>query len=81
MANLDWALRQNIEDAFRRFELSLAEQLSEAIEETGQVMRIALAKRSARSAEVATLVAQAEQSIAALSGALAGLESARFSAD
>ena len=76
VANLDWALRQNIEDAFRRFELSLAEQLSEAIEETRQVMQIALAKRSARSAEVATLVAQVEQSIAALSAALDGLESA-----
>ncbi len=79
VANLDWALRQNIEDAFRRFESSLAEQLSEAIEETRQVMQIALAKRSARSTEVATLVAQAEQSITALSAALDRLQSARFS--
>ena len=47
VANLDWALRQNVEDAFRRFESSLAEQLSEAIEETQQVMQIALEKRSA----------------------------------
>ena len=78
VANLDWALRQNVEDAFRRFESSLAEQLSEAIEETRRVMQIALEKRSARSSEVASLVAQAEQSIAALFAALAGLENAKF---
>jgi hypothetical protein len=79
VANLDWALRQNVEDAFRRFESSLAEQLSEAIDETRRVMQIALEKRSARSSEVASLVAQAEQSIAALSAALAGLDNAKFS--
>ena len=78
VANLDWALRQNVEDAFRRFESSLAEQLSEAIDETQRVMQIALEKRSARSSEVASLVAQAEQSIAALFAALAGLENAKF---
>ncbi len=78
VANLDWALRQNIEDAFRRFELSLAEQLSEAVQKTQLVMQIALEKRSARSSEVGSLVARMEQSIAALSAALAGLETARF---
>jgi Dynamin family len=76
VANLDWALRQNVEDAFRRFESSLAEQLSEAIQETRRVMQIALEKRIARSSEVGSLVAQTEQSIAALTAALAGLQNA-----
>ena len=59
IANLDWAsLRQNIEDAFRRFETSLTEQLFRASEETRQAMEIALQKRSARSAEVGALIAE-----------------------
>jgi hypothetical protein len=78
VANLEWALRQNIEDAFRRFESSLAKQLSGAVQETRSVMQIALEKREARSSEVGSLVAQAEQSVAALSAVLEGLEAARF---
>ena len=78
VANLDWALRQNVEDAFRRFESSLAEQLSAAVQATRQVMQIALEKRSVRSSEVSSLVAQAEQSIVALSAVLEGLETAKF---
>ena len=78
VANLDWALRQNVEDAFRRFESSLAEQLSEAVQETRRVMQVALEKRSERSSEVSSLVAQTEQSIAALTAALAGLEAAKL---
>ena len=76
VANLEGALRQNIEDAFRRFQSSLTDQLSEAVEETRRVMQIALDKRSARSSEVGALVAQTEQAIAALAAALSGLESA-----
>ncbi len=78
VANLDWALRQNVEDAFRRFESSLAEQISAAVQATRQVMQIALEKRSVRSSEVSSLVAQAEQSIVALSAVLEGLETAKF---
>ncbi len=63
VANLDWALRQNVEDAFRRFESSLAEQLSAAVQVTRPVMQIALERRSVRSSEVSSLVAQAEQSL------------------
>jgi tRNA U34 5-carboxymethylaminomethyl modifying GTPase MnmE/TrmE len=76
VANLDWTLRQNVENAFRRFESSLAEQLSEALEETRRAMQIALEKRSARSSEVGSLVAQTERSIAALTAALEGLQNA-----
>ena len=78
VANLDWALRQNVEDAFRRFEASLTRQLSGAVEETRRVMQIALEKRSARSSEVSSLVAEAEQSIAALSAVVHGLETADY---
>ena len=74
VANLDWALRQNVEDAFRRFEDSFARQLSQALAETRQAMQIALQKRSARSAEVGALVAQSEQSTAALTGVLNDLK-------
>ena len=78
VANLEWALRQNIEDAFRRFESSLTKQLSSAVEETRQVMQIALEKRTARSSEVSALVAQAAHSIAALSAVLEGLDTTHF---
>ena len=76
VANLDWALRQNVEDAFRRFEDSFARQLSQALEETRQAMQISLQKRSARSAEVGALVAQSEQSITALTSVLNELKAA-----
>ncbi len=76
IANLDWALRQNVEDAFRRFENSFARQLLQALEETRQAMQIALQKRSARSAEVGALVTQSEQSTSALSGILNELKAA-----
>ena len=78
VSNLDWALRQNVEEAFRRFESALAKQLSAAIDETRRVLQIALEKRSARSEEVSAFVAQAEQSIAALSAVVVNLESARL---
>jgi hypothetical protein len=74
VANLDWALRQNVEDAFRRFEDSFARQLSQALAETQQAMQIALQRRSASSAEVGALVAQSEQSTAVLTSALNDLK-------
>lgn len=76
VANLDWALRQNVEDAFRRFENSFALQLSQALKETRQVMQIALQKRSARAAEVGDFVAQSEQSTTALARVLRDLKCA-----
>jgi ribosome biogenesis GTPase A len=76
VANLDWALRQNVEDAFRRFENSFALQLSQALNETRQALQIALQKRSARAAEVGDLVAQSEQSTTALARVLSDLKDA-----
>jgi len=41
VASLDWALRQNIEDSFRRFESSLSEQLDLALRATRQALQLA----------------------------------------
>jgi len=76
VANLEWALRQNIEDAFRRFQTSLAKQLSGTVEETRGVLQTALEKRLARTSEVSALVAETEESIATLSAILEGLQRA-----
>ena len=78
VANLDWALRQNVEEAFRRFEAALSRQLSAAIEETREVMQIALDTRSAKFEEVSSLIAQTQQSIAALSAVVENLELAKL---
>jgi GTPase Era involved in 16S rRNA processing len=74
VGNLDWALRQNVENAFRRFEDSFSRQLSQALEETRQAMQVALQKRSARSAEVGALVAQSEHSTAVLTSVVNDLK-------
>jgi GTP-binding protein EngB required for normal cell division len=66
VANLDWALRQNADDAFRRFEASLSQRLSEALDGTIQAMKTAVQRRSAMSAEVSDLAAQSEKTTKAL---------------
>ena len=73
VANLEWALRQNVEDACRRFEASLTQRLSEALNETRQAMETALQRRSQMSAEIGVLVAQSERTIRALKTILAEL--------
>ena len=78
VGNLDWALRQNIEDAFRRFEASLTQQLSRALGETRRVMRIALEKRTARSAEIAPRLAEVGRSIETLASVLQSLSATSF---
>ena len=52
LANLDWAIRQNLDDAFRRFESAFAEQLGCAVAATRQAMRIAIERRRARAEEM-----------------------------
>jgi GTPase Era involved in 16S rRNA processing len=42
VANLEWSLRQNIDNAFRRFEGELSERMSGAIDATRQAMEMAL---------------------------------------
>jgi GTP-binding protein EngB required for normal cell division len=74
VANLDWAMRQNIEDSFRRFEASLSGQLDQALKSTRQAMQLALARRAARSEAVKGDIDQATRSVTALSNILTELE-------
>ena len=74
VANLDWAMRQNIEDLFRRFESSLSAQLDQALKSTRQAMQLALARRAARSEAVKGDIDAANQSVTALSNILTELE-------
>jgi len=74
VANLDWAMRQNIEDSFRRFEASLSGQLDQALKSTRQAMQLALARRAARSEAVKGDIDLASRSVTALSNILTELE-------
>jgi GTP-binding protein EngB required for normal cell division len=74
VANLDWAMRQNIEDSFRRFESSLISQLDQAMNATRQAMQLALQRRAARSEAVKGDIDAASRSVTALSLILRELE-------
>jgi GTP-binding protein EngB required for normal cell division len=74
LANLDWAIRQNLEDAFRRFESSLDEQLGRALAATRQAMHIAIERRTARVEEVDEYVKDSANSVASLSDILRQLQ-------
>ena len=74
VANLDWALRQNIEDSFRRFETSLSEQLDQALQATRQALQLAQRRRAARSEAVEAEVEQADRCVTELSNVLAELQ-------
>ncbi|HMN70329.1 MAG TPA: dynamin family protein [Rhodoblastus sp.] len=53
VANLDWALRRNIEESLRRLQSTLSADLDSAIEATRQAMQIALRRRDDRSEAIA----------------------------
>lgn len=74
VANLDWAMRQNIEEAFRNFEADLAEQLDNALQVTREVLRLALDRHAAASEEGAVYIGGAERSVLALTQILTELE-------
>jgi hypothetical protein len=74
IANLDWAIRQNIEEGFRRFESSLSQQLGSALQATRQAMRIASELRTARVEEIDACVKESTRSIALLSDIFMELE-------
>jgi len=74
VANLDWALRQNIEDSFRRFESSLSEQLGLALQATRQALQLAQRRRAARSEAIEADVEQADRCVRELSAILAELQ-------
>jgi hypothetical protein len=63
VANLEWAMRQNIEDSFRRFESSLSDQLDQAMKATRQAMQLALQRRTARSEAIKADIEQANRSV------------------
>jgi GTP-binding protein EngB required for normal cell division len=75
LANLDWAVRQNLEDAFRRFESSLDEQLGRALAATREAMHIAIERRTARAEEMEDYVKDSARSVACLSNILDELQS------
>jgi predicted transcriptional regulator len=74
IANLDWAIRQNIEEGFRRFESSLTEELCSALLATRQAMLIASERRCARVEEIDAYVKESTCSIASLSDIYTELE-------
>ena len=74
IANLDWAMRQNIEDAFRDFESALSEQVEKALQATREALQLALDRHAAKSQEIGVYVREAERSVASLSEILAELQ-------
>lgn len=74
IANLDWAMRQNIEEGFRRFESSLSEQLGSALQATRQAMRVAIERRTARAAEIDAYAKESARSIASQSNIFTELQ-------
>ncbi len=74
VANLDWALRQNVEDSFRRFEASLSEQLDQALQATRQALQLAERRRAARSEAIEADVDEADRCARELSAILAELQ-------
>ncbi len=76
VANLDWAIRQNVDDAFRRFETSLDEQLGRALEATRQALHIALERRGAWAEKMDADIEELTRGIAALSSILEEIQQA-----
>jgi len=73
VANLEWSLRQNIEDSVRRFETLLTDQLGLALQATREALQIAQQKRATRSEAIEAEVAEAKRAIATLSAILSEL--------
>ena len=67
-------MRQNIEDSFRRFELSLSNQLDVPLKATRQAMQLVLQRRTARSAAIKVDIEQANCTVVELSDILAEVE-------
>ncbi len=75
VANLDWAIRENVEDSFRRFEFSLIEQLDSVLMATRQAMELAVVHRTTKAEEMDEQVKQSACSIAALTTIIRELQS------
>ena len=77
LSNLDWAIRANLEDAFRRFESSLAEQLGHVLHATRQAMQLAIERRTTRAEEMDEYVKESARSIASLTNIMSELQTTR----
>ena len=77
VANLEWSLRQNIEDSVRRFETLLSDQLGLALQATREALQIAQERRAARSEAIEVEVADAKKAVATLSAILSELQGAQ----
>lgn len=73
IGNLEWSMRQNIEDAFRRFEWSVGERLAHALEETLGVMQVAVERHRQRSQDVKESVERCLAGLAELDDILMAL--------
>ena len=73
IANLDWSLRQNIEEALRRFYASFAEQIEFALQDTRAALNLALERGSDQMRSAEKDVANAQAAVAALSRILSEL--------
>src|SRR5208337_3212141 len=78
LANLDWAIRENLEDAFRQFESSLTEQLGYVLQATRQAMQLAIERRMTRAEEVDKYVKESARSIASLTNIMSELQATRL---
>ena len=74
IANLEWAAKRNIEDAFLHFEGDLSEQLENALQMTRQALQLALQRHAAKAEEMGAYVKEAAHSVSSLQQILAELQ-------
>ncbi|MGB8871216.1 MAG: dynamin family protein [Rhodomicrobium sp.] len=74
IANLEWAAKRNIEDAFLHFEGDLSEQLENALQMTRQALQLALKRHAAKAEEMGAYVKEAAHSVSSLQEILAELQ-------
>lgn len=70
VSHLDWAMRQNIEEAFRRFETSLRKELGHALDATRAAMQAAVYRHRLHEDAISRYVRETTSSIEALNGIL-----------
>lgn len=73
VANLDWAIRQNINDAFNRFEFSLGQQFAGALAATREAILMAVQRRRDRTKECEAQIEEGSRAIDRLSRTLEAL--------
>jgi hypothetical protein len=73
VANREWAIRHNVEDAFRRFEGEVGDRLALALDETLGVMRVTVARHRLLSYEIVEVVKRSRAGLDAIDDVLAAL--------